>query len=105
MRTFDASGAAQETKLWVVDRAGSVFVRVARPQRSWYRRLLARPDVELVRGGRVLRMRAVPDPSPETRAAVDAAFAAKYGLTDAWYGLLVRSDPIPVRLDPRPEAP
>jgi hypothetical protein len=105
LRTFDASGAPHETKLWVVDHAGHAWVRVARPERSWYRRLLASPEVELVRGGRAERLRAVPDPSPQARAEIDAAFAAKYGATDAWYGWLVRSDPLPVRLEPLAPAP
>ena len=34
------------------------------------------------------------------RAAVDAAFRAKYGVTDWWYGVLLRRDPIPIRLTP-----
>ena len=30
------------------------------------------------------------------------AIAAKYGLTDAWYGALLRRSPVPIRLDPAP---
>jgi hypothetical protein len=63
--------------------------------------LLAHPDVELLRGGRTLALRAVPDPSPEARRALDAAFAARYGWTDAWYGLLLRRDAVPIRLEAR----
>jgi hypothetical protein len=100
LRTFDAEGAPHETKMWVVDRDGAPWVRVANPERDWYRRLQADPRVELVRGGRVLALRAEPDPSPATRAAVDAAFAAKYGLTDAWYGWLLRRGAVPIRLAP-----
>jgi hypothetical protein len=101
LHTFDAEGAAHATKMWVVDHDGRPWVRVANPRRAWYQRLLAKPEVELLRGGRAFPLRATPDPSPETRRAIDAAFAARYGLTDAWYGILVRRDPIPVRLDPR----
>jgi hypothetical protein len=32
------------------------------------------------------------------------AFREKYGRTDWWYGVLLRRHPIPVRLDPDPEA-
>ena len=99
LRTFDAAGRAHATKMWVVDHDGRAWVRVAHPGRAWYQRLLARPEVELVRGGRTLALRATPDPSPATRVAIDAAFAARYGATDAWYGLLVRRDPVPIRLD------
>jgi len=97
LRSFDADGGAHETKLWIVDHDGRPWVRVARPERAWYRRLLANPRVELVRGGRTQPMRATPDPA--ARAAIDAAFAAKYGWTDGWYGLLLRRGAIPVRLD------
>jgi hypothetical protein len=46
---------------------------------------------------------AEPDPSPATRAAIDDAFRAKYGMVDWWYGVLLRRDAVPVRL--RPDAP
>ena len=101
LRTFDADGTPHETKMWIVDHAGRPWVRVAKPGRAWYQRLLAHPDVELLRGDQTLPLRAVPDPSPEARRAVDAAFAARYGWADAWYGLLLRRDPVPIRLDAR----
>jgi hypothetical protein len=100
LRTFDAGGTVHETKLWAVDHEGAVWVRVANPERGWYRRLRAHPRVELVRGGRARAMDAAPDASPEARRAVDAAFAARYGWVDAWYGLLLRRAPVPVRLTP-----
>src|SRR5262249_27627783 len=74
LRTFDADGGAHETKMWVVDRDGRAWVRVAQPGRLWYRRLLANPRVDLVRGGRTEARRASPDESPAARAATDAAF-------------------------------
>jgi hypothetical protein len=103
LRTVDAQGVVHETKLWVVDRDGATWVRVARPERQWFQRLKQHPEIELVRdGGPPQRMRASPDPSQETKAALDAAFRAKYGLVDWWYGVLLRRSPIPVRLDPAP---
>ena len=101
LRTRDDAGAAFETKMWVVDYAGAPWVRVANPERYWYRRLLAHPDVELVRAGRAAPYVAHPDDAVATRLTVDAAFAAKYGFTDTWYGALLRRAAIPVRLDPR----
>lgn len=100
LRTFDGEGSGHDTKMWIVDVLGSSFVRVANPDRDWYRRLLAEPRVELVRGGRTLPMTARPEESAAVRDAVDAAFAARYGLVDAWYGLLLRRRPVPVRLVP-----
>jgi hypothetical protein len=100
LRTVDASGATFETKMWVVDHDGVPWVRVANPERGWYRRLVAHPEVVLVRNGDTMARIAHPDDSLATRRAIDQAFAAKYGLTDAWYGALLRRSPVPIRLDP-----
>jgi hypothetical protein len=104
LHTVDDAGASHATKMWVVDHDGATWVRVARPERRWFQRLQAQPHVEITRGGRTQAMVAVPDRSPEARATIDPAFRAKYGLVDWWYGLLLRSNPIPVRLDPAPPA-
>lgn len=100
LRTFDAGGAVHETKMWVIDVGDLPWVRVANPRRAWYQRLVAEPRVELVRGGRVEARIARPSADPTVRRAVDEAFAEKYGLVDAWYGLLVRRGAVPVRLEP-----
>ena len=100
LRTRDESGKEWVTKLWVVDLGAVTWVRSANPTRAWYQRLLANPRVELERGDRVGPRVAIPDDSPATRAAVDEAFAAKYGLVDRWYGLLVRRNAVPIRLAP-----
>jgi hypothetical protein len=100
LRTYDADGAAHETRMWVADVDGATWVRVANPRRDWYRRLLADPRVQLVRAGRTDDRIAVPDPTPEVSSAVDAAFAAKYGFVDRWYGWLLRRGAIAIRLDP-----
>ena len=105
LQTRDETGQPWMTKLWVVDLGDVTWVRVANPQRAWYRRLLANPKVELVRGGRSEPRLAIPDETPATRASVDEAFAAKYGLVDRWYGLLVRHDAVPIRLVPREPEP
>jgi Uncharacterized protein conserved in bacteria (DUF2255) len=103
LRTVDEAGVVHETKLWIVDHDGAAWVRVARPERQWFQRLKHQPEIEIVRGdGAPQRVHASPDPSDATKAALDAAFRAKYGLVDWWYGLLLRRAPIPVRLDPAP---
>ena len=98
LRTTDAGGGVRETKMWAVDHQGEPWVRVANPERGWYRRLLANPSVELVRNGRAQRCTAEPHDTPEAAAALDAAFREKYGVVDWWYGVLLRRHAIPVRL-------
>jgi hypothetical protein len=105
LHTRDASGQDFATKLWVVDLGPEPWVRVANPRRGWYQRLLANPEVVLERGGRSEPRIARPDTSVEARKALDEAFAEKYGWVDAWYGLLVRRDAVPIRLEPPPAAP
>jgi hypothetical protein len=101
LRTVDAAGAVHETKLWVVDHDGAAWVRVARPDRHWFQRLSAHPEIEIVRGdGVASRAVAKPDASPAAKATLDAAFRAKYGVVDWWYGVLLRRESVPVRLDP-----
>jgi Uncharacterized protein conserved in bacteria (DUF2255) len=100
LRTTDAEGVSYDTELWVVDYEDDPWVRVANPERSWYERLRENPDVELVRDGETRRYRAEPHDVPEIAAELDEAFRAKYGLVDWWYGLLLRRQPIPVRLAP-----
>ena len=100
LTTRDEQGKEWVTKMWVADVEGIPWVRVANPTRGWYLRLLANPSVRLERGGRSEPRIAVPDDSPEAHAIVDEVFAQKYGWVDAWYGLLVRRDPIPIRLNP-----
>jgi len=103
LRTREAGGAPRDTKLWVVDLDGDQWVRVARPEREWFKRLRANPEIEIIRhGGPPERVRATPDPTEETKAKLDQAFRAKYGLVDWWYGVLLRRNPIPVRLEAVP---
>lgn len=101
LRTRDATGVPYDTKLWIVDVDGAAWVRVARPERQWFQRLRAEPEIELVRGGaEPRRMRATPDPTLETKARLDRAFRDKYGLVDWWYGVVLRRNPMPVKLEP-----
>jgi hypothetical protein len=98
--TRDTNGEWVGTKLWVVEHDGATWVRVARPDRAWYRRLRVDPRVELERDGARAAYRALPHPEPEARTALDAAFRAQNGVVDWWYGVLVREQAIPIELRP-----
>ena len=100
LRTQAADGSLRETRLWVVDHTGHPWVRVANPRRGWFARLREHPQVEIVRGGRAQACEARVHEEPEARAAIDAAFRARYGLVDWWYGVLLRRGAIPVELVP-----
>jgi len=104
IRTLDGDGTTHDTKVWAVDHDGVPWVRVANPERSWFQRLSRNPRAVLIRGGVERPVIARPQDSGETRAIIDQRFREKYGVVDGWYGVLLRRDPIPVRLDPAPEA-
>lgn len=100
LRSADDMGRRFETKVWVVDYQGVPWLRANNPQRSWYERLDEGAKVMLVRDGEEQSYRAEPFDVPEIAAELDAVFREKYGLLDWWYGVLLRRDPIPIRLEP-----
>jgi hypothetical protein len=102
VRNYNPDGTSHDSKVWVVDIDGTPWVRVGRAGRSWGENLRTHPRAELLRAGVTSARVATLDDSPETRARVDAAFAEKYGVVDRWFGIVIRKNPIPVRLDPAP---
>jgi uncharacterized protein DUF2255 len=105
LRTYNPAGDAAQTRLWVVEDEGFLWVRTGHPNKKWFRRLLAMPEVELVRGGRTQHYRAVPVEDPQIRERVNQAFREKYGMAD-WIVALsgAASRRVPIRLDPVPRA-
>lgn len=101
VRTRAADGAARETRTWVADEDGSLWIEAAFPERPFFQQLLAVPNIEVVRGGMVRRYRAAPVPNPEGHARIRSLLAQKYGWADAWIGLLQdTSRSVAVRLEP-----
>jgi hypothetical protein len=100
LRTVDADGTPHATKLWVVDHEDVPWVRVANPKRRWFQRLSQHPRADLVRHGATEPVDARPHDTARTREIIDRRFREKYGVVDWWYGVLLRRDAVPVRLDP-----
>lgn len=107
LRTFDADGTAHESRVWIADdEDGRAWIEAAEPQKPFYLRLLARPEVELLRAGETQSMRAVPLPGPEGHRRIRDLLAAKYGWRDIWVGVLVdTSASVAVRLEPATGTP
>jgi hypothetical protein len=100
LTTRDAGDAPHQTRLWVVDHDGHAWLRAGGDAQGWYRRLLARPEIELERRGATAGFTAVP--VPERRDLVNALMLDKYGWADQWIGLVFSRDgAVPIRLDPR----
>jgi hypothetical protein len=103
LTTYEADGTPKDTKMWVADYDGKPYVRIGRPGRGWGERLKANPQVDLTRAGAKSPRTAVVVGDPATVGAVAKLFSDKYGWVDWWYGVVLRHDPVAVRLDPRAE--
>lgn len=91
------AGEEAQTRLWVVDQDGVQWLRTGSELAGWYKDLLARPEVKVVRGETTTVVTARPNPAQ--RDAINDLMAAKYGwadqLIDVLYG---REDAIPIEL-------
>jgi hypothetical protein len=103
LRTFDDEGKAYGSRMIVIDDGDTTWVQSGHHFRGWYHRLRRNPDVELVRGGEVLRYRAVPLDTAEARAHMKELLIERNGSL-GYYAirtLLLFAEVKPVRLDPR----
>ena len=97
--TSQGPDGGEDTRLWVVDLDGLQYLR-ASPDSGWYQRLVAEPQVLLVRHGDSVAYRA------EIRMAraedVNRLMREKYGWRDAYIEFLIgdRMAAVPVALIP-----
>jgi len=94
LRTFaGADGATSdvdEARIWIADDGqAAAWIEAATTDKAFYRRLVASPEVEVVRDTGTFACRAEPRPSAADHARMRALFARTYGRADAWVGLLV----------------
>ena len=103
LETLDAEGQPQQTRIWVVDDAGTAWVR-GDPDSGWVGRLLASPEVRAERAGQTASFTAVPDRTPAARDRLNALMAEKYGFADRFIAVTLgdgeRAGVIAIRLDP-----
>ncbi len=102
LRTYDPDGSPHETRLTVIDRAGTPWVR-GRPYRGWFRRIAANPRAELYRRGVWRPVRASISREPADAAAFDQVMLETYGPAYRYVDLIARisSTEVPVRLVPQ----
>lgn len=102
LRTTGPDGAARTTRTWIADADGAMWIEAAAPDRPFLLDLATQPDVELVRGGVVLPLRAFPHPGEAGHRKIRELLRARYGWKDVWIGLLTdTSGSVAVRLAPR----
>jgi len=101
--TKNGGGAAYDTQLWIVEWNGQLYLRAGSPRVRWLERLRANPEVTLRRGDQTLAFTALPKDDPQTREAVNARMAEKYGFADRLWGQVGdRRRSVPILLEPRP---
>ena len=102
LRTVTPGGGVRSTRTWVADADGAMWIEAANVQRPFLLDLRAHPDIELVRGGSVLPVRAQAVPGLGAHQKIRTLLAEKYGWADCWIGLLANtSHSEAVRLVPR----
>ena len=102
VRTHDDQGAVRETRAWIAEHDGHAWIETANLERPFYLHLLADRDIEIVRGGAVIPVRAVPLPQAEGHPLIRRLLAEKYGWKDVWIGWIAdTSQSTAIRLDPR----
>lgn len=90
LTSVDDVGATHETRLWVLDHEGDVYLRAGDADSRWFARVRSRPLVLLERGGELRRARL--DPVPGKTPEVNAAMALKYGFADLFIGSIMPRD-------------
>ena len=100
LRTMDANGSVRETRVWVAEADGALWIEAATPERPFYRDLTERRTVELLRGGHRLVLDATPVPGPDGHARIRTLLHRRYGWADDWIGWLQdTSRSVAIRLD------
>ena len=104
LETLDAEGQAHETRIWVVDDAGAIWVRGG-DDSGWVQRLQENPEIRAEREGQLAPYRAVLDRSPAASDRVNSLMQQKYGFADRFIAVTLgdsdREGALAIRLDPR----
>ncbi|MCP5060728.1 MAG: DUF2255 family protein [bacterium] len=104
LETLDAEGKPQETRIWVVDDAGAIWVRGGEDS-GWVQRLLQNAEIRAERDGSRTPFLAVPVRDPAARDRVNELMREKYGFADRFIAVSLgdadRAGALPIRLDPR----
>ncbi|MBW2244937.1 MAG: DUF2255 family protein [Deltaproteobacteria bacterium] len=104
LETLDAEGQPQETRIWVVEDAGAIWVRGGEDS-GWVQRLLQNAEIRAERSDAQAAYLAVPVRDPATRDRVNSLMREKYGFADRFIAISLgdtdRAGALPIRLDPR----
>ena len=95
--TTDAESRPHQTRLWVVDHDGAIWLRAGGEIAGWYRRLSVSPEIEVERGDEVGRYHARAE--PWQRETINGLMLEKYGWAERYIGFVFDRDrSVPIRL-------
>jgi len=99
LKTVDPGGRARETRAWIAEENGELWIEAANPERGFYRDVIAGSAIEIEWPDGRHSYRAVPAPNPQGHQKIRRLLRAKYGWADRWIGLLAdTSSSIGIRL-------
>lgn len=100
IRTTAGDGTVNESRVWIADQGGYLWIEAADTRRQFYKDIVLHPEVTVVRGDRKMRCLAAPMTGPAGHEHIRGLLAKKYGWADAWVRLLVDlSGSIAIRLE------
>jgi F420H(2)-dependent quinone reductase len=88
LRTFETDGAPRDTRTWVAEEDGVLWIEAANASRPFLLNIDANPEIELRRGRTVRHCHAVPVANPDGHVRIRRLLAEKYGWADRWVGWL-----------------
>jgi hypothetical protein len=97
----DDNGSARETRVWIVEQGGFLWIESATPERPFYLDIQRDSHVELQRDGRRQAYRAEAIPGGDGHEKIRTLLRDRYGWKDRWIGMLAdTSASIAIRLKP-----
>jgi hypothetical protein len=88
VRTQDEHGRTHETRTWIAEDAGAVWIEAASPARPFAQHIVRSARAEIVRAGTTRAYAASIMPNPEGHERIRSLLSRKYGWADWWIGLL-----------------
>lgn len=99
LHTLQASGEAQQTRLWIVDHGGRQYLRAGSPAAVWYGHIRENPNIAVLRNEELRQYLAVP--RRDKRVIVNRLMREKYTWGDQFISMMIdRDQAIPIALHP-----
>lgn len=99
--TRRADGTPRETHVWYAEVDGEIWLEAGTPENAWFVDVQRDPALALRTDAGTARYVAEPLPNPDGHERIRVELREKYGLRDAWIGLVFdTSRSVAVRLRP-----